>query len=184
MKGKHSLISRQKMSLAHKGKPSWNKGKTLSEEHRKNLSLSHKGKNPWNKGKKTGLIPKTAFKKGSRSSISTEFKKGFTPWNKDLKGYHAGEKHHNWQGGITSLTMKIRRSFEMKRWTRAVLKRDKHICQECGAKEHLEAHHIKSFSNYPELRFVLKNGITLCRECHQRTNNYGGREVKQLCFNY
>src|SRR3989344_968350 len=36
----------------NKGKSSWNKGKELTEEHRKKLSESHKGKTPWNKGKK------------------------------------------------------------------------------------------------------------------------------------
>lgn len=39
----------------------------------------------WNKGKKTGIIPKTAIKKGQRLSIKTEFKKGQTPWNKYLQ---------------------------------------------------------------------------------------------------
>lgn len=27
------------------------------------------------------------------------FKKGAIPWNKGLKGYHAGNKHWHWQGG-------------------------------------------------------------------------------------
>ena len=39
-----------------------------------------KGNIPWNKNKKTGLIPKTAFKKGY-SAPNTAFKKGQKPWN-------------------------------------------------------------------------------------------------------
>ena len=34
----------------NKGKSSWNKGKKLSEEHKRKLSESHKGKPSWNKG--------------------------------------------------------------------------------------------------------------------------------------
>ena len=60
-----------------------------------------KGYPTWNKNKKTGLIPKSAFKKGN------------IPWNKDKKGLQhpseetkqkigqaeQGEKNSNWKGG-------------------------------------------------------------------------------------
>jgi group I intron endonuclease len=47
---KHSLESRKKMSEAHKGQPSWNKGKKATEEARRNQSIAHLGHAPWNKG--------------------------------------------------------------------------------------------------------------------------------------
>lgn len=55
----------------------------------------------WNKGKKTGLIPKTAFKKGQHPSPTTEFKKGNIPWSKG-KGNPKirRENNPNWKGGI------------------------------------------------------------------------------------
>lgn len=44
-----------------------------------------------------------------------------------------------------------------------------HACQECGENsKYLHAHHIKEFAQYPELRFEVANGLTLCRGCHFR----------------
>ena len=37
-------------------------------------------------------------------------------------------------------------------------------CEFC--QQELYAHHIKSFHEYPDLRFDVNNGVTLCRDCH------------------
>jgi hypothetical protein len=52
-------------------------------------------------------------------------------------------------------------------WARAVLSRDQATCRHCGATGiELHAHHINSFEQYPDLRWELSNGITLCYRCH------------------
>ncbi len=58
-------------------------------------------------------------------------------------------------------------------WREAILNKDKHICKRCGDTSNLEVHHIKPYASYPELRYVVGNGITLCRSCHGIVE-YGG----------
>lgn len=79
-----------------------------------------------------------------------------------------GTEHHNWKGGITSVVLKIRKSIEYKIWREAVFARDNWTCKECGRRGSIKinAHHIKPFAKFPELRFNVDNGKTLCVECH------------------
>lgn len=53
-------------------------------------------------------------------------------------------------------------------WRTAVRKRDKHKCRICESTKKLNIHHIKPYSTYPILRYVISNGITLCAICHKR----------------
>lgn len=80
----------------------------------------------------------------------------------DLQGKPGGFK------GAQSDELKlIRCSAKMRIWRKQVLERDNYTCQICGGKGcGLNVHHIKCFSLYPELRFDVSNGITLCRKCH------------------
>ena len=88
-------------------------------------------------------------------------------------------KHNLWRGGISSINERIRKSLEYKLWREAVFKRDNYICIWCGQRGgKLNADHIKSFALFPELRFALDNGRTLCIDCHRKTNTWGGRVFK------
>lgn len=80
----------------------------------------------------------------------------------DLQGKPGGFK------GAQSDELKlIRCSVKMRIWRKLVLERDNYTCQICGGKESdLNVHHIKCFSLYPESRFDVNNGITLCKKCH------------------
>lgn len=62
---------------------------------------------------------------------------------------------------------------QYKTWRKEVYKRDKHTCQwpGCSSKKKLNAHHIKTWADFPSLRFTLDNGITLCYNHHKLIKN-------------
>lgn len=89
-----------------------------------------------------------------------------------------GPNNSNWKGGITPENHKIRTSLEYKTWRREVFERDGYTCVHCGAKSGrgvrvvLHADHIKPFCLYPDLRTVVSNGRTLCKDCHRETETF------------
>lgn len=87
--------------------------------------------------------------------------------------WYSGERHHNWKGGISPEQEILRKSTGTRPWRRAVLKRDNYECVLCGSDERLEADHIRPWSLFPELRYNVDNGRTLCHSCHIKTPTYG-----------
>lgn len=162
----------------------WNKGGHLSDETRKKISLNHADMN----GSKNPMFGRKLTEK-QRKEMS-EREKGVKHWmfgkhhsietrlkmkNSALKG----KDSPLWKGGVTPTNRMVRFSFEYKLWREAVFERDNYTCVWCGVKSvkgHsvvLNADHIKPFALYPELRFAIDNGRTLCIDCHKATETYG-----------
>ena len=121
------------------------KGKYCS---RKCSNSSKVGKSSWNNGIKTGP-----------QSLESRLRKSLA---------QRGEKHYNWQGGKTAISIALRNSFEYEEWRKAVFERDLYTCQGCGeVGGRLEADHIKPWSLFPQYRFDIDNGRTLCKPCHK-----------------
>ena|ERR1017187_6911698 len=88
-----------------------------------------------------------------------------------------GPEAWNWKGG-TSLNK--HRGLDYDNWRQAILTRDDWTCQNCHQRGvYLEAHHIKSWAEYPEERYNLDNGIVLCSPCHKLTDNYRGKNTRK-----
>jgi len=159
---KHTLKSRVKMRLSHVGY-------TTSQKTREKISDSMKGKSSsWLTGRKLSKQHKENIGKGN---------KGKHKWSLKMKtkmsNERIGSKNPNWKGGTSPRHKLDRMSLPYRVWREKVFKRDDYTCQECGKRGcYLEPHHIKPFALFPELRFVVSNGITLCKKCHKKTPSY------------
>ena len=166
--GKHSEESKLKMSLA-------SKGRIMSDESRKKISLALKGKTPknivagWNKGMKMppmseetrlkySLVQKERVKLGLNNLLNGDGAKG---WNKGIKlPQITGDKHWNWQGGISPERQKYMRTLEYKSWRDDIFKKNDYSCQFCKKRgERIEADHIKPFAWFSDLRFWDDNSV-------------------------
>jgi 5-methylcytosine-specific restriction endonuclease McrA len=79
----------------------------------------------------------------------------------------------------TASSKRDRHVMGYKKWRAAVFTRDNFRCRECGSEENLEAHHIKPFSIAPEEMYVVENGLTLCKNCHKKTDSYARKKRKK-----
>lgn len=189
----HSLETREKIGRANKGKrhseetkkklSEFRKGKNLTEETKNKISLSNIGRVVSEETKrKIGNANRGRIYSDEMRRRRSEESRGRIPWNKGKKMSEeqrakiSGENSHLWKGGVTPLYKKIRKSAEYQLWRTAVFERDNYTCIWCGqVGGRLNADHIKPFADYPELRFAIDNGRTLCHDCHKTTETWGNR---------
>ena len=171
----------------HQGYKFW-LGKKLSDEHKRKLSKAHLGKHHTEeakkrigkaqKGNKWALGKHWKFSYIRKGSCGMLGKKHTQEWKDKHSKKTSGEKHYNWNVGVS----RDKHSWDKryKQWRKAVFARDNYTCRECKkVGVYLEAHHIKSWAKYPKLRYKIDNGLTLCEDCHKLTDNYKGKINKK-----
>lgn len=165
-----------------KGLVPWNKGKIgvqtstrkglklkpLSEKTKQKISLKNKGRVSGMKGKKHSARTKAKMKLIHAGKAYRG--RGFVAWNKGKKMPQlTGENNPRWITDRSQLSEQgDRRSPIYRDWRMNVWKRDDFKCKinnlDCEGR--IEAHHILSYTKYPELRYEINNGITLCHAHH------------------
>lgn len=84
--------------------------------------------------------------------------------------YLIGPRATAYMTGSSSERALDRSRLHAREWRDQVLKRDDWTCQFCGKRGgRLEADHIKPYSFFPDCRWDVENGRTLCRPCHKKT---------------
>ncbi len=122
-----------------------------------------KGYASWNKGLKGVYSMKH----------SSQFKKGYIPWNKGKRHLAiCGENNPRWITDRSQLVKDEKKHLDSKYkiWMNGVKSRDGWKCKigNSDCKGRLESHHILNWKDYPELRYEINNGITLCHAHHPR----------------
>jgi hypothetical protein len=125
-------------------------GKSHSEQTRKALSEKASRPKPYLRGKRNGMSGRT------------------------------GTSNPNYRGGTSPERQRLYASGEWKELVRQVYARDRYTCQRCGeshtSRNKLHAHHIKTWAEYPALRFEISNLITLCNHCHNWVHSSGNTD--------
>jgi hypothetical protein len=145
-----------------------------------NKNPSWKGGRPLCKDCKTQLGSYKAIRCvvcNAKSKIGTSRTRQYK--DKMMELMPRGSNHWNWNGGSSGENRLIRMSARYKEWRVSVFNRDNYTCQVCGNRGGggrqviLNADHIYPFCDYPELRFDISNGRTLCKDCHKETDTFG-----------
>ncbi len=194
---------KRKIGLANKGKKRTDEvksahrqrmlGTKLSEETKRKMSLAHKGKRPYEMTDEIRVNMSNAQKGKKKAPRSKQHR-----INSGIS--RKGVKSHLWRGGLTKPRTVIRNCVQYKLWREAIFERDNFTCVLCYARGgRIEADHYPiSFSSIidillkncsvealvkasleDKLIWDTNNGRTLCRECHRKTDNFGGNSIKK-----
>lgn len=86
--------------------------------------------------------------------------------------FRSGKNHWNFKHGKSKKWRREVNFKEYRRWRKQVLIRDNHKCVRCSSEKQLHAHHKIEWSKNINLRYVVSNGETLCRECHEQHHKF------------
>lgn len=168
----------------------WAKGKQLSERHKKKISDSLRGRMPKFIPDNSGIsrtqeqkdkirnsllgrkIPQYVKEKISKNhSRHTLGKKFSIDLRKKLSIAHGGD------GSLSPISRRPNLAYT--EWRMLVYKRDNYKCRinntECCGR--IEAHHILNWASFPDSRYKIENGITLCKFHHPRKRSEEIRSV-------
>jgi hypothetical protein len=158
-------------------KPHFNLGHKHSEETKKKIGLKTlERRDKTLEKRRNSMLGKLAGLKNPSKRLEVREKISKAKLGKKRPDI-TGVNHYAWKGGLANPNEKIRTSSEYKLWRKAVFTRDNYTCVWCGDKKggNLCADHIKPFSLFPELRFAIDNGRTLCVPCHKTTDTWGSK---------
>jgi len=170
---KHTDSAKEKMREA-KADVTMETRKKISENHAdvsgKNnpmFGIHRFGKDATFYGRTTSDEAKQKISKANSGRIPTQ------ETRKKMRENTVGKNNPNWRGGISSFRQNLNNTDEYKQWRLSVFQRDNFTCRKCGSTKSgsFNAHHILPVRDWraPQFTMNVKNGITLCKGCHEQT---------------
>jgi len=110
------------------------------------------------------------FKKGQRTSVKTEFKKGQTPWNKELKGIHLSPDSEfkkgmkPWNVGIIKKSFSGKTINAIHSWVERNFGKPAK-CDKCKSDK---AKHFEWSNISGQYMAIKSDWQRLCKKCHNR----------------
>jgi len=173
MTGKHhSITTKKKCSESKMGEKNPNFGIHWTDEEKQQRRTAMLG----NKNCLGVKATKEARQKISLSLLGNKRSLGFKQTEETIKK-RKKENNYGWISDRTQLKKsEDRRTTAYSEWAIIVKERDGWKCRIADAhcNKKMIAHHILDWINYPELRYIINNGITLCAFHHPR-----GREKEK-----
>jgi hypothetical protein len=133
---------------------------------------------------RAGMEYKGLFQKGHPDIVPPE-KRGHSEETRakmrevNRKNARYGPEHPLWQGGAREQRKREMKGYPYRDWRAAVFTRDNWTCQCCGVRGvYLEADHIKPWCAFPDLRYAVDNGRTVCRPCHMKLDTHSAGALK------
>lgn len=126
--------------------------------------------------------PETLARKSAHmKKLATDYREVLINFSK----LRSGENSVNWNKNKTNEERLLERSTpENRAWAAQVKSRDDYTCVICAARGgKLVSHHLMAYGAYPELRYDIDNGVTLCKTCHNDFHSIyglGGNTLKQF----
>lgn len=158
-KEKMSISAKKRCALGIAVPPS-RKGIKHTDEAKRKIGKAHKGKIPPKNFELTQQLGADARRGVPLTPEQLEKRKLTLP---------RGENHWRYIKDRSKLAKRQERNdMAYKEWRMNVYKRDNFKCRidNCDCSGRIIAHHILGWSPYPELRYEVNNGITLCLAHH------------------